>query len=901
MTGWAGGGRRHGRWRLEELEDRFRLTVGDATHEFVGADVARLRVAGGWLRASVQVQGLEPSRLKGLRKAEAGVLRSALEAAVLRAAARPALEAALRWRAEVQRTAEAARAQGRWITTETTRALLATRPGPDVVETVERAAARQAGPRTTDEVTAARFLLADLPAWIAARNEEIFQQVRTEHAAFFERVESRPLTEEQARAVITYDNRVHVIAAAGSGKTSVMVARAAYAVMRGLVAPDRVLLLAFNKAAAEELGRRVEARFTALGLPTQGIRATTFHAFGLSTIAAATGRKPRPAPWLDSGQDVERVCRIVDELRDTSPGFAYRWDLFRLVYARAGESATDGEPDGWDPKARAPGFRTANGEVVKSQGERMIADFLFYNGVAYEYERAYVHDTADVEHSQYRPDFYYPQADLWHEHWALDADGAPPPEFHGYADGMRWKRGVHARYRTSLVETTWAQIMSPSGLDDLGRALQDRGIALDWDPDRAVAAGKPLEHEDLARLIRAFMTHVKSNSLSREELEARVGRRTPAAARPRARLFLELYAAVAQVWDEQLRREGFVDFEDMLVDAAGHLEAGRAARSFDLVMVDEFQDVSQARARLVKALVGEPGKHLLAVGDDWQSINRFAGADLSVMTRFAEWFGDGPTLRLQTTFRCPQTLCDTASAFVAKNPRQLRKVVRSAQVRPGPQVRLVRVAQREQLRQAVGAELSRIAAAARSEPSGGTRVSVDVLGRYGFDRDLVPASRHPGLQLTFRTAHGSKGLEADYVLLPNVTDGVHGFPSGIQDDPVLGLAMVDPDPHPHAEERRLFYVALTRARREVTLLTVVGHESPFVVELLEDGLLDVGSAEAGPAPEVCPTCRKGVLVQRNGKYGPFVGCSTFPRCGFTRKIGGTPSRGSSGRYSPNPF
>ena len=98
---------------------------------------------------------------------------------------------------------------------------------------------------------------------------------------------------------------------------------------------------------------------------------------------------------------------------------------------------------------------------------------------------------------------------------------------------------------------------------------------------------------------------------------------------------------------------------------------------FDLVLVDEFQDASQARATLDEALVDEPGRYLLAVGDDWQSINRFAGADLSVMTNFEQWFGDGPTLRLQTTFRCPQSICDTASAFVAKNPRQLTKVVRS--------------------------------------------------------------------------------------------------------------------------------------------------------------------------------------------------------------------------------
>lgn len=897
MTEWTGEDRRHGLWRLEELEHQFRLTVRDVVRVFDGGELSQLVVHRGLFRCSLVLATSEPVRLGGLRRAQAAGLQAALDRAALRAATRPALDAALGWYRAVRQFVEAAQVAGRWVTTEEVLSLARTRPGGDVTDLLDRAVAGEAGPRTVEETAACRFLGADLAAWVAARNEETFAKVREDHASFFDGVESRPLTEEQMRAVVTFDNRVQVVAAAGSGKTSVMVARAAYAVMQGLVAPDRILLLAFNRDAADELKRRVHARFAAVGLRSEGVRATTFHAFGLSTIAAATGRKPRPALWLEGGQDVEHICRIADELRERSKAFAYRWDLFRLLYARTAGSPAEGELDGWDAATRTAGFRTANGEVVKSQGERLIADFLFYSGVTYEYERAYPHDTVDVRHSQYRPDFYYPQADLWHEHWALDVDGNPPREFDGYAESMRWKRELHAHHGTSLLETTWAEVMSPSGLDSLGRSLEDRGLTLDWNPDRT-GREKPFSHEDLARLIRSFMTHVKSNSLSRSELEARLEQRIAPAGRHRARLFLELYVAVSREWDEQLRREEFVDFEDMLVSAAEHLETGQARRQYDLVLVDELQDVSQARARVVRALVDEPGKYLLAVGDDWQSINRFAGADLSVMTRFHEWFGEGPNLRLETTFRSPQTLCDAASSFVSKNPRQLRKSVRSAQAEPGNRIRLVRVALREQLTGAVRRELLRIAEVAGTD-SGARPVTVDVLGRYRFDRDLVPPVRVPGLTVTFRTAHSSKGLEADYVLLPNVTRGTHGFPSGVHDDPVLGLAMVEADSYPDAEERRLFYVALTRARREVTLVTVVGLESPFVAELLDDGLLDVVSSEGVAPPETCPECGRGLLVPRQGRFGPFHGCSTFPSCRFTRKIaaGGRPNRR---RYSSNP-
>src|SRR6476659_7085236 len=130
--------------------------------------------------------------------------------------------------------------------------------------------------------------------------------------SFFDTIEKTPLTDEQARAVVCYDNRVQVLAAAGSGKTSVMVARAAYAVSRGFVSPDRILLLAFNRNAADELQERIKGRFAAAGIRSDGIRASTFHSFGLDMIGRATGKKPRLAQWIDDGEDARTVLDIAD-------------------------------------------------------------------------------------------------------------------------------------------------------------------------------------------------------------------------------------------------------------------------------------------------------------------------------------------------------------------------------------------------------------------------------------------------------------------------------------------------------------------------------------------------------------------------------------------------------------
>jgi DNA helicase-4 len=131
--------------------------------------------------------------------------------------------------------------------------------------------------------------------------------------------------------------------------------------------------------------------------------------------------------------------------------------------------------------------------------------------------------------------------------------------------------------------------------------------------------------------------------------------------------------------------------------------------------------------------------------------------------------------------------------------------------------------------------------------------------------------------------HGSKGLEADFVIIPGMSTGTFGFPSNVADDPILELAMPTPDTYPHAEERRLFYVALTRARRGVFILASLAQPSAFVVELLLDPKVIVESP-GGNSIIVCPSCKQGTLVERHGPYDPFLGCTMFPVCRHKDKV-----------------
>lgn len=774
------------------------------------------------------------------------------------------IDAAVRWAAEVETEIAFAERDLRWITRDQRAGWESTRPR----FTLSAAKQRQL---TAAQRPAYDYLRTDLRALVDGVNVRTLELSLTESRDFLDSIESQPLTREQATAVITMDNRVQVVAAAGSGKTSVMVARAAYAIRYGLVDADEVLLLAFNRDAADQLQVRIRERLGAAGIGSDGLTANTFHAFGLSVIGRATGRKPRLAGWVDSGQDVHVVGRIVDELRNRDVAFRFRWDMYRLLFARMSDAVEGGHPDAYDKKNRVTGYRTMNGEVVKSEGERLIADWLFLNGINYRYEHAYEYDVADETHSQYRPDFYYPDVDVWHEHWAIGGDGKPPAEFVGYAESMRWKKDTHRQFGTTLVETTWTEILHGRGFGPLHDQLVGHGVAFDWNPDRA-RRSQTVSHEDLAKLVRTFMAHVKSNGHTRRDLEERWAR---SGSSYRSRVFLDLYWPIHDAWQERLRKDDSIDFEDMLIQAAQHVEAG-TDMGYQMVLVDEFQDASPARARLARALVDQPHRHLLTVGDDWQAINRFAGADISVMTDFNRWFGEGPTLRLQTTFRCTQTIADTAAAFVQKNPRQLTKVVRAFNPDPGVPVLLVRLQSEEEIPGAIAAWLTELSGRV-------TSATVDVLGRYGFEKKFVPTGRYPNLKVTFRTAHSSKGLEADYVMIPRMVAGTYGFPSEIVDDPVLGLVMSDADRFPHGEERRLFYVALTRARKAVTLMTVRGRESSFVAELVDSGALETSTLSTAEPVVVCPGCGQGSLVPRTGPYGDFLGCTRFPACRYKQQ------------------
>jgi DNA helicase IV len=466
---------------------------------------------------------------------------------------------------------------------------------------------------------------------------------------FFDTVESMPLTPEQRLSVVVDEDATLVLAGAGSGKTSVITAKAAYLVKAGIRQPEEILLLAFAKNAAEEMSERVEARS---GVP---IVARTFHALAYDIIGIVEGSKPALADHATD--DVAFTALIKQILKDLVLRLSevskaiIDWFAHFLV-----EPKTE-----WDFKTKHDFYthmeqqdlRTLQGEKVKSYEELQIANWLYENGIEYEYEPSYEHKIKGNGRRDYCPDFRLTESGAYIEHFGVRREKlvggserlitAPFVDRESYLAEMEWKRDVHAKNETILVETFSYERQEGQLLTALAdklapyATLKPRPVETIY--DRVVELNQV---DVFSQLLGTFLRKFKSGGYSLSDCASKAERMKLG---KRAKAFLSVFAPVFEEYQKRLGDR--IDFEDMILRAAHYAETNKYESPFRHILVDEFQDISQSRARLVKALKAQhPDVRIFAVGDDWQSIFRFAGSDIHLMRDFGEEFGgtfDGKT------------------------------------------------------------------------------------------------------------------------------------------------------------------------------------------------------------------------------------------------------------------
>ena len=400
--------------------------------------------------------------------------------------------------------------------------------------------------------------------------------------------------------------------------------------------------------------------------------------------------------------------------------------------------------------------------------------------------------------------------------------------------------------------------------------LEEAGVPFEQVPRQTLVRQLVEEQTSwLAGLLATFLNHVKSSRLSSDELGSRA-RRT--GDRRRNESFLDVFEQVRARYQKLLADQEALDFHDLINLAAEHIREGRWKPRYRYVLVDEFQDISAGRMALLQTLRGQDVAYFL-VGDDWQSIYKFAGSDVGLLRDCGDLLGHVEERTLSRTFRFADGILGPSTAFVKRNPEQTQ--------RP-----LLPASEAEDEGVAVVADPSPAGGVARAlqdmEAKGRGQQTVLVLGRYRQRRGELPTPPRRGSpRVEFSTVHGAKGREADYVIVLDLNDGRWGFPSKVEDDPLLELVMppVSGGAYPFAEERRLFYVAMTRARKGAYLVTDPVQPSTFVTELLKesDELRQIGQL----APE-CPRCRRGRL--RPSQSPMYLICSDSscdhraPRC-----------------------
>lgn len=740
-------------------------------------------------------------------------------------------------------------------------------------------------------------------------NKQFVEEELKTYNSFFDNIEGRKLDSQQRTAVVTDEDNNIVIAGAGSGKTTTIVGKVNYIIDRYKVRPEEILLISFTNKSATTLAERIDI---------EGIEAKTFHKFGKDVIVETEGIQPS---IFDEVQFKSLLTKYFTELIRNASYLQMVTEYF-TSFLKPAKSQFEFENQGdYIQYIKDQNFKsyklkevTTNGkitykmEVVKSIEECKIANFLLFNGVEYEYEFPYEHDTANQTYRQYKPDFTVIQNNqkIYIEHFGISRSGNVPSWFKGddvrsasekYRDDMNWKRDIHRTNGSTLIESYSYEMSEGILFDNLTKNLKSAGVILKpksqeeiW---KIISEAAKDEVNSFITLFGTFITLMKSNNYSIDEVISRNKRIQNKFFKAGNALFIEIIKPIFERYESHLAERNEIDFSDMINKASKLIASGKYKRKFNYVIIDEFQDISIGRYQLVKAIkASNPSCKLFCVGDDWQSIYRFSGSDIALFKEFENYFGCTVKSKIETTYRFNNPLIGLSSDFIQKNPNQAKKELKgiSSGLNTGYKIHYSTTDNQDDTLtiQNIFNELLEFDEKIENK-------EIIILGRYGFDIERIKnensifhinkdnetisysvktnEGRIKKLSAQFMTVHKAKGLEGDIIIILNCNSGKYGFPSEMSDNQVLNLLLSEADQFENGEERRLFYVAMTRAKENIYFVTDSSYKSKFIAEL---------EVESGQSPNrKCPSCKTADIVLKrstiavNGNTRNFYGCTNY--------------------------
>jgi len=728
------------------------------------------------------------------------------------------------------------------------------------------------------------------------------------------------LDNEQRRAILEDEDYCLLVAGAGAGKTTTMAAKVKYLTEKQKIRPQDIIVISYTNKAIDELKERIQNR-----LKIQ-VNITTFHKFGYDLLRRSTANIPTveysatryvfdclEKQIFNNKPLLRKVMlflgyylNIPEEalnFENLNSYFDYKADnFFQTIRSDAGDYVKE------VAGKRKTQKRTITGEYVRSNQEVQIANFLYLNGIEYEYEKKYPHQIAGAK-KPYTPDFTIEQDSkvLYLEHFGISQNYLNSrfsnTDLEKYKKSILLKRKLHKDNGTTLIETFSEYNDRQELTEHLKEELEKFGIELKSRSDeevykKLVSTSKDKYVYRFGLLILDFINRYKEYGYDKDGFKILRKKQDNV----RTNLFLEIVEEIYNYYQEQLKSKNSIDFADMINNAYQMLkeaEKNKNSLPFKYIIIDEFQDIARQRFNFTKALANLTGAKIIAVGDDWQSIFAFAGSDITLFQKFLELMGHGVEMQIIHTYRNSQELIDIAGGFIQKNPTQIKKRLLSPKSIKDP-IEIVEYDRTKsgEIEKNWAGTIDRCVECIVKEY--GEKNKILFISRYNFEIDKLCHSdffyegkgekiiwkKNKKVDITCLTAHSSKGLGFDNVIILNLIEARFGFPSQLDDDPILKLVTTQDLSIPFAEERRLFYVALTRTKNKVYMVTPSNAPSRFVLELIKDYGIKHSEKlhlEVNETNKLqCPMCKASLKYQSNNKFGlPLYMCTNDPEiCDF---------------------
>jgi len=685
---------------------------------------------------------------------------------------------------------------------------------------------------------------------------------------------NKNIDEQKALAISSIRPNVLLKARAGSGKTSTICLKTLFLVEKYNLKPDEILILAFNREAKLKIEKDLYEKYElkrCLDKEYGGFQnAKTFHSFAKSICEDKR-----------IVEDIKRKELINKAIKNVLENENYRKEFYKFYKTSLDipvKKEVNIKDDSKVTFLKDLSQITLKGEIVKSHGEKYIADFLFEHGVEYEYEKPILFTeeeknalNIDDDWNVYRPDFYITQGgkEFYLEHWGVDENALEEDYFNKkgvisdvskYIKNMNIKRRYFKKKGISLIETRAKDSQIRKNFEQtLFETFENFGIKLsEQNEDKLFNQIYDLNIKSFYKTIETFISTVKKSKFDKAFIEKRLEDEHLS---DRTKIFLQLGYETYLEYQKLLEDEGLSDFDDLITEACSRILKTKGNCEFETfkgkrlkvkdikyILIDEYQDFSKLFFDLILAVkCFNPDVKIFATGDDFQAINGFAGSNLYYFTNFKTLFNNSEVYNLTNNYRSYKNIINTSNTFMAQdNPSGTFSIPVKKEEGDVLKINIDKTFINNEnpadLIYSFKKDSGKIKAKYFKTVHRLIRLHPDktflILSRlnkisgsnleFGFGAKLLSLKTVDNDKVKVMTIHKSKGLEADIVIILRTINGVVPF---VHPDYEIMTALNKSCREILDEEQRLFYVALTRAREKVYILTESKMESVYLKNL----------------------------------------------------------------------